>query len=156
MVTSNEIEKAAAAADGGDGDAPQQGNNNINNGSFSKGFDHRENDFLPVSPTPRSSRLLSFNNSGGQLSYNNNNDPSSSPGDGHPPGAAAAGGGNGIELALTPGGGVGGLPGDLDLLANLVEPDIEDDTEAAEALRANANVKVGKVGKVARSVNAQT
>ena len=35
-------------------------------------------------------------------------------------------------------------------------PDIEEDTEAAEALRANANIKVGKLGKVARSINAQS
>jgi hypothetical protein len=47
-----------------------------------------------------------------------------------------------------------GIPGEL--LAQLVDPEIDDDTEAAEALRANANVKVGKVGKVARSLNAQS
>ncbi len=45
--------------------------------------------------------------------------------------------------------------GDL-LLAALVEPEIEEDTEAAEALRANAQVKVGKVSKAARGINAQT
>ena len=45
--------------------------------------------------------------------------------------------------------------GDL-LLAAVVEPEIEDDTEAAEALRANAQVKVGKVSKAARGINAQT
>lgn len=42
-----------------------------------------------------------------------------------------------------------------DLLA-AVEPEIEDDTEAAEALRANAQIKVGKVSKAARSINAQS
>lgn len=45
--------------------------------------------------------------------------------------------------------------GDL-LLAAVVEPEIEEDTEAAEALRANAQVKVGKVSKAARGINAQT
>ena len=45
--------------------------------------------------------------------------------------------------------------GDL-LLAAVVEPEIEDDTEAAEALRANAQIKVGKVSKAARGINAQT
>jgi hypothetical protein len=43
-----------------------------------------------------------------------------------------------------------------ELLAQLADPEIEEDTEAAEALRANANVKVRKVGKVARSLNAQS
>ena len=104
------------------------------NGSFSKGFDHRENDPLPVSPSPARNSL--FNNSG-----NNMNHEGGSPKAGAPQG--------GIELQFGP-----GLPGDL--LANLVEPEIEDDTEAAEALRANASIKVGKLGKVARSVNAQT
>lgn len=47
-----------------------------------------------------------------------------------------------------------GIPGEL--LAQMVDPEIDEDTEAAEALRANANVKVGKVGKVARSLNAQS
>jgi hypothetical protein len=47
-----------------------------------------------------------------------------------------------------------GLPGEL--LSNLVDPEIDEDTEAAAALRANANVKVRKVGKVARSLNAQS
>ncbi len=45
--------------------------------------------------------------------------------------------------------------GDL-LLAAVVEPEIEEDTEAAEALRANAQIKVGKVSKAARGINAQT
>jgi hypothetical protein len=60
----------------------------------------------------------------------------------------------GIELQLLPPGQRPGLPNDL--LASVIEPEIEDNTEAAEALRANASIKVGKMGKVARSVNAQT
>jgi 1-phosphatidylinositol-4-phosphate 5-kinase len=47
-----------------------------------------------------------------------------------------------------------GLP--TELLTHLVDTEIADDTEAAEALRANAGVKVGKVGKIARSVGAQS
>lgn len=47
-----------------------------------------------------------------------------------------------------------GIPGEL--LAHLVDPEIDDDTEAGEALRANANVKVGMVGKAARGLNAQS
>ena len=65
-----------------------------------------------------------------------------------------AGGSSGVELQFLSPDQRPGLPGDL--LASLVEPEIEDDTEAAEALRANASIKVGKLGKVARSVNAQT
>eukprot|EP00980_Cylindrotheca_fusiformis_P024095 scaffold11525_cov135-Cylindrotheca_fusiformis.AAC.11 len=60
----------------------------------------------------------------------------------------------GIELGYLPPEQRPGIPGEL--LAQLVDPEIDDDTEAAEALRANANVKVGKVGKVARSLNAQS
>jgi hypothetical protein len=61
----------------------------------------------------------------------------------------------GIELGYLPPEQRPGIPGEQ-LLAQLVDPEIDDDTEAAEALRANANVKVGKVGKVARSLNAQS
>ncbi len=47
------------------------------------------------------------------------------------------------------------LPGDM--LAHLVEPEIEDYTEAAaEALRANASIKVEKVGVLVRSGSAHT
>lgn len=60
----------------------------------------------------------------------------------------------GIELGYLPPDQRPGIPGEL--LAQLVDPEIDDDTEAAEALRANATVKVGKVGKVARSLNAQS
>jgi hypothetical protein len=45
-------------------------------------------------------------------------------------------------------------PGDC--LSQLIDPVIEEDTEAAEALRANANVKVRKMGKVMRGVGAQS
>ena len=60
----------------------------------------------------------------------------------------------GFELGYLPPDQRPGLPGEL--LSQLADPEIEDDTEAAEALRANANVKVRKVGKVARSLNAQS
>jgi len=59
-----------------------------------------------------------------------------------------------IELKLLPPDQRPGHRGDL--LAAVVEPEIEDDTEAAEALRANAQIKVGKISKAARSINAQT
>ena len=60
----------------------------------------------------------------------------------------------GIELGYLPPDQRPGLPGEL--LAHLVDPEIDDDTEAGEALRANANVKVGMVGKAARGLNAQS
>ena len=60
----------------------------------------------------------------------------------------------GVELGYLPPDQRANMPGEL--LSHLVDPDIDDDTEAAEALRANAGVKVGKVGKVARSLNAQS
>ena len=41
------------------------------------------------------------------------------------------------------------------LLEQIVNPYIEDDSPAAEALRANAQVHIGKMSKVARSINAQ-
>lgn len=63
--------------------------------------------------------------------------------------------GVGFEVGYLPPDQRPGLPAEL--LSHLaVDPEIADDTEAAEALRANANVKVGKVGKVARSVGAQS
>jgi hypothetical protein len=120
-------------------------------GSTNSGFDHRDNHesfAAPSSPT-RSYNNNNFHGSGSKL-----NSPKASNGD---IGAAAGGGGEpsiGIELQFLPPDQRPGLPGDL--LAQLVEPEIEEDTEAAEALRANASIKVGKVGKVARSVNAQT
>lgn len=47
-----------------------------------------------------------------------------------------------------------GIPAELlDILAN---PSIEDNTPAAEALRANAEIKVRKVGKLARRVHGQS
>jgi hypothetical protein len=60
-----------------------------------------------------------------------------------------------IELQFLPPDQRSGHHGDL-LLAAVVEPEIEEDTEAAEALRANAKIKVGKVSKAARGINAQT
>ena len=60
----------------------------------------------------------------------------------------------GIELGYLPPDQRPGIPGEL--LAHLVDPEIDDDTEAGEALRANANVKVGMVGKAARGLNAQS
>ncbi|KAG7356613.1 phosphatidylinositol-4-phosphate 5-kinase [Nitzschia inconspicua] len=117
----------------------EQGNN-----SLTKGFDHRENEPLPASPAHVRKAI-----------YNTNHDPISIAGS-IPSSNGASGhhGSSGIELQFLPPDQRPGLPGDL--LAALIEPEIEDDTEAAEALRANASIKVGKVGKVARSVNAQT
>lgn len=42
-----------------------------------------------------------------------------------------------------------------ELLEQIVNPYIEDDSPAAAALRANAEVHIGKMSKVARSINAQ-
>jgi len=67
---------------------------------------------------------------------------------------AMKGGGVGFELGYLPPDQRTGLPSEL--LTHLVDTEIGDDTEAAEALRANASIKVGKVGKVARSVGAQS
>lgn len=61
----------------------------------------------------------------------------------------------GVELQFLPPDQRSGHHGDL-LLAAVVEPEIEDDTEAAEALRANAKVKVGTLSKAARGINAQS
>jgi hypothetical protein len=60
----------------------------------------------------------------------------------------------GLELGYLPPDQRPGMP--VELIAQLADPEIEDDTEAAEALRANANIKVRKMGKVARSLNAQS
>jgi hypothetical protein len=61
----------------------------------------------------------------------------------------------GLELGYLPPDQRPGMP--VELIAQLAaDAEIEDDTEAAEALRANANVKVRKMGKVARSLNAQS
>jgi 1-phosphatidylinositol-4-phosphate 5-kinase len=61
----------------------------------------------------------------------------------------------GVEVGYPPGDQQTGGPGDV-LGKLVVDPEIAADTEAAEALRANANVKVRKMGKVARSLNAQS
>ena len=61
-----------------------------------------------------------------------------------------------IEIHFLPPDQRPGHPGDLLAAVAVVEPEIEDDTEAAEALRANARIKVGKVSKAARSINAQS
>ena len=124
-----------------------------NNKSWSKGFDHRENDPI-ISPSPQRNKLRVLHGSGGSLNYDHG---TSNNGQQQQQLTSPGGGGNaagGIELQFLPPDQRPGLPGDL--LAALVEPEIEDDTEAAEALRANASIKVRKVGKVARSVNAQT
>jgi 1-phosphatidylinositol-4-phosphate 5-kinase len=65
-------------------------------------------------------------------------------------------GGVGFEMGYLPPDQRPGLPTELLTQLQLADPEIDDDTEAAEALRANATVKVGKVGKVARSVGAQS
>ena len=64
--------------------------------------------------------------------------------------------GVGFEVGYLPPDQRPGLPTELLSHLQIADPEIGDDTEAAEALRANANVKVGKVGKVARSVGAQS
>ena len=64
--------------------------------------------------------------------------------------------GVGFEVGYLPPDQRPGLPTELLGHLQIVDPEIGDDTEAAEALRANATVKVGKVGKVARSVGAQS
>lgn len=64
--------------------------------------------------------------------------------------------GVGFEVGYLPPDQRPGLPTELLSHLQLADPEIGDDTEAAEALRANATVKVGKVGKVARSVGAQS
>jgi hypothetical protein len=120
-------------------------------GSVNSGFDHRDNhDSFNVPPSPTPSKSLPGSGSNGNGTAAN--------GGGDVGLGSGEGGGEansfGIELQFLPPDQRPGLPGDL--LAQLVEPEIEDDTEAAEALRANASIKVGKVGKVARSVNAQT
>jgi hypothetical protein len=137
------------AVSGGDYNVDDEANNNR---SLSKGFDHRDNDpLITTSPSPSRNKIYILHGSGGSLSYDNGTSNAQLNGSGGlTPGAAAGG----IELQFLPPDQRPGLPGDL--LASLIEPEIEDDTEAAEALRANASVKVGKVGKVARSVNAQT
>jgi hypothetical protein len=62
----------------------------------------------------------------------------------------------GVELGYAPPDQRPGPGMPVELIAQLADPEIEEDTEAAEALRANANVKVRKMGKVARSLNAQS
>jgi hypothetical protein len=125
------------------------------NNSFTKGFDHRENELLLASPSPVKKKkyhnVYGNLNSSSSSGQNMNHDPNANNGN---PNIGAPPLSTGIELQFLPPDQRLGLPGDL--LASLVEPEIEDDTEAAEALRANASIKVGKVGKVARSVNAQT
>jgi hypothetical protein len=103
-------------------------------------FDYRGEEPLPSSPkySPKKSATAVVGGGGGGADGN---------GDGTK--------NMGIELQFLPPDQRPGLPNDL-LASVLVEPEIEDDTEAAEALRANASIKVGKMGKVARSVNAQT
>jgi hypothetical protein len=101
---------------------------NSNNNSASKGFDHRGD------------------NSKSGFDYRHD-------------GAGAAdddsvGKNAGVEMGYLPPDQRANIPGEL--FSTLVDPDIADDTEAAEALRANAGVKVGKVGKAARSLNAQS
>lgn len=48
----------------------------------------------------------------------------------------------------------GGLP--VEILGSLNNPSIDDDTPAAEALRANADVHVNKAAKLARKIHVQT
>jgi len=60
----------------------------------------------------------------------------------------------GIELGYLPSDQRPGIPGEL--LAHLIDAEIDDDTEAGEALRANANIKIGKAVKLARGLGLQS
>lgn len=101
------------------------------------GFDYRLKDDDPLSTSY-----------GASMNHDNHDDY-----DGHPkPGSAP--GTMGFEVGYLPPDHRPGLPAEL--LTHLVETEIGDDTEAAEALRANASVKVRKMGKVARSVGVQS
>jgi len=95
------------------------------------GFDHRMNDDDPLSSSY-----------GANMNYDEEVMHKS------------ANAGVGFEVGYLPPDQRPGLPAEL--LTHLVDTEIADDTEAAAALRANASVKVGKVGKVARSVGVQS
>lgn len=132
---------------GADANTINDGNNSFGHNSMSslKGFDHR----MPAGGGNESNSTFEYRGDG------NSSEPPLSPnggvGDGGEGGAKQVG----IEMQFLPPDQRPGLPNDL-LATVSVEPEIEDNTEAAEALRANASIRVGKMGKVARSVNAQT
>mmetsp|Transcript_5679 Transcript_5679/g.13751 ORF Transcript_5679/g.13751 Transcript_5679/m.13751 type:complete len:961 (+) Transcript_5679:230-3112(+) len=157
MVKHNDANGAGAASGARATDTTETLNSSIGHGSMNyaegfdsinapEGFDYRgggSNSAFDYSPThsPRRTKSGASTDPGGGLG-----------------GGDAIGDGSksnvGIELQLLPPDQRPGLPNDL--LASFIDPEIEDNTEAAEALRANASIKVGKMGKVARSVNAQT
>mmetsp|Transcript_7502 Transcript_7502/g.18766 ORF Transcript_7502/g.18766 Transcript_7502/m.18766 type:complete len:943 (-) Transcript_7502:1218-4046(-) len=111
------------------------------NSSFSGGFEHR----MGPRRDEDSSGLDNGDSSHGHTTSDQNETNA----------AGETGEDQSIELQFVPPDQRSGQTGDL-LLAAVVEPEIEDDTEAAEALRANSRVKVGKVSKAARGINAQT
>ena len=127
------------------------------NSSFGQGFDHRaplgREDSKKGFDYRDSSAKSALHNSQGSLDYGPpknkkiNNDDSN---------GNDEGGEQCVELQFLPPDQRPGSPGDLLAAVAVVEPDYEDDTEAAEALRANAQIKVGKMSKAARSINAQT
>ena len=117
-------------------------NNNNNNNNNTMGFDHRNisRNYHHHNNDDGASR---FDDSGFDYRIKNHDDiPALN--DTH----------LGLELGYLPASQAAGMP--VELIAQLADPDIEEDTEAAEALRANANVKVRKMGKVARSLNVQS
>eukprot|EP00536_Pseudo-nitzschia_multiseries_P001746 jgi/Psemu1/250955/estExt_Genewise1Plus.C_220109 len=111
----------------------------LGNTSFSGGFDHRTgDDDIPRLDTRDSSR-------GGHSSADQNESNA----------ADGSGEDQSIELQFVPADQRAGHARDI-LLAAVIEPEIEEDTEAAEALRANSRVKVGLMSKAARAINAQS
>jgi len=100
----------------------------------SSGFDYRLHDDDPLS-----------NSYGADMNHED---------DGMNKSASAAMGTVGFEVSYLPPDQRPGVPAEL--FAHFVDTEIGDDTEAAEALRANADVRVGKVGKIARSMGAQS
>lgn len=101
------------------------------------GFDYRMEDDHPLN-----------------ASYGNAMDHHTSP-NGVPTSPGGGASAAGFEVSFLPPDQRPGMPSEL-LNHLVVDPEIDEDTEAAEALRANANVKVGVVGKVARSVGVQS
>jgi hypothetical protein len=132
-----------------DGEESESNEDTLRDGhsSFGQGFDHRA-----LLGREDSKKGFDYrDNSQGSMNYeqpnkiNNNSDDN----DGNDEGGEQS-----VDLQFLTPDQRPGNPGDL--LAALAEPEIEDDTEAAEALRANAQIKVGKMSKAARSINAQT
>eukprot|EP00538_Stauroneis_constricta_P000375 CAMPEP_0119552110 /NCGR_PEP_ID=MMETSP1352-20130426/5197_1 /TAXON_ID=265584 /ORGANISM="Stauroneis constricta, Strain CCMP1120" /LENGTH=915 /DNA_ID=CAMNT_0007598289 /DNA_START=274 /DNA_END=3021 /DNA_ORIENTATION=+ len=125
------------------------------------GFGHRDNDMLyndaAIHSTPATSTTSSTHAAAAPIDAKNStgSNPNSNNSHLHNNHDHMRVGPLGVELGYLP---PDQRPAHItsDILDHIDQEMIEDDTEAAEALRANANIKVGKVGKIARSVNAQT